>query len=133
MSEFLTNCPCCSSSTSSSSSSSGISTICCPGVTLPTTLYATVSVACGGGSYTLTYDGIGAWNTLGSLTICGKNFNLTFTCYGPPNGFGFVGSCDVDTIGGFQTSLTCDPFSVTMTGTVSFGACAGPISVTVTP
>ncbi len=51
---------------------------CCPGVTIPNTLHATVNL--GGGTVVLTYDGSEYWSAGGIALNCGDVISLRLAC-----------------------------------------------------
>jgi hypothetical protein len=110
-SKALSLVPVCGVSGSGGSGSGGgtVAVGCCPGVTLPTTLYCTLTNASGtcgclAGSYALTYGGTNAfgqqfWRFTGTAGSChGEVFIITLTCGG-------------SNISGWQLQIECSPFN----------------------
>ncbi len=118
-----------SSANQSSSSSSSGGDICCPGVTVPNTLYVTFGGAWASvGTVTVTRPGPGSnWTGLGSG--CGvTNGQLTVSCLG--NGQYNVGAWTL--YSGSAAPTSCSPFSLSTSGTVLVGSCTGLVTATVT-
>jgi hypothetical protein len=112
----------------------GIGTACCPGVSLPTRLQATVTGggACNG-SYALSWVAPGPnWKYSGPLGTCSPGLagdTLLLTCGSLGGGW------QLTTAGGptmyAATSATCSPFALTFTG-VDLTNCGGTGGATVT-
>jgi hypothetical protein len=114
-------------------SGGGQSTTCCPGVTIPNTLHATLSGGTGsctclnGLSFPLTWTGAG-WS--GTFNGCGTGtYPLDLACQS--------GTWVITSSGCIQgkpaTSVSCSPLSLGFAGCNCFGCCSGTINVTVTP
>lgn len=111
----------------------GQATACCPGVTVPNTLHATLSGGSGGCtclnglSIPLTWNGSG-W--AGTYSGCGTGpYPLNLACLG--------GNWAITSSGCIQgkpaTSVSCSPLSLGFAGCNCFGCCTGTVTVTVTP
>jgi hypothetical protein len=111
----------------------GVSTSCCPGVSLPTTLYVTISnvsgCACLSGTYALSYNSEDETWMISGLNVCGKS-SVEWEIFCSGNDWFLYG-------GGFGavalTQVSCDPLQLTASGvTVDSAYCNGSINVTVT-
>lgn len=112
-----------------SSSAGPTTTVSCCGTTpIPQTLYATFSGTLAAiGTLTIVWDGT-KWNFSGSAA-CGLT-GFSFRCIGGTTWvIGVTGSL---TIGSSATSVTCSPFSATVTSTALSGPCgSGAFTVTI--
>ncbi len=124
--------PPCGTGSGSGSGSGGdsIDVLCCPGVSLPTTIHAALAGGTGsctclnGLTITMTWNG-----TLWQGSVAGCSGTVTFSMT-PYCSYGFTGNCSSTN----QTTgpASCHPFKIVDTIAVS-GCCAGNIGVTITP
>jgi hypothetical protein len=112
----------------------GISTACCPGISLPARLQATVTGggACNG-SYALGWVAPGPnWKYTGPLGTCNASLpgdSLLLTCGSQGNAWQLVTASGATMYG--AASATCSPFALTYTG-VDLTNCGGTSGATVT-
>jgi hypothetical protein len=117
----------------------GVSTACCPGHTIPTTLHLTVTdnggCACLAGSQILTWNSArGGWES--AISGCSSILDVFLSCSAAPNwtlSFGLTQNCGGIDVAATATA-TCSPFAITFSGITmtNTGCCVGTIDATVT-
>jgi hypothetical protein len=119
-------------------------TACCP-AGLPTTLHATISnvsgCSCLAGTYAMTYQGNGIWES-SALSLCGTaNSSLVMECNSAEEAFEFSIACANNSFSAFAASADCTGVNFTFNGiavqtanpeTQLCGFCNGTVNVTVT-
>lgn len=116
----------------------GVTVPCCPGVSLPATMYVRFSGGTGAAAAALDgvvvpvlFNGSNAWVSA-PTTLCGLAGVLTFGCFAPP---GFDLSCTQPSFSVLGRNATrCSPFAWSASGiTILSVACPGTIDASVGP